>query len=272
MDRRLHRPVAAWWVRGLLPLRVSANHATLARVFSGWAAGYFLYRGFFMDDPAVSWLSAAALLFVSMVLDCADGQLARARGEVTPLGRILDGVADVLVVVPFYAIMAAGVFQMFGGLWLAGTVVAGFSFWAHTIVHDKMKALYGVAEPGPADTGARTARAPETGPVTERGHSFQRFLTAVYALFLRVQGVLMPVGRFQAVPEQATMRGAGLLGLGTHTFVLYTGVALMVVDVRAMLVVQGVFALLLNAVVVFVFMKLRTVREPERGPIIMRTS
>lgn len=223
-----------------------------------------------MDASVVSWLLAAGLLFVSMVLDCADGQLARARREVTPLGRILDGVADVLVIVPFYGIMAAGVFQMFGGVWLAVTVVAGFSFWAHTIIHDKMKGIYGVAGRGQASAGARITRTPQAG--AHGTHHLQQFLTAVYALFLRVQEALMPAGRFQVVPDRATMRGARLLGLGTHTFVLYTGVAFMVVDVRAVLVVQVVFALLLNAMVVSVFMKLRTVRGPESGPMRMRTS
>jgi phosphatidylglycerophosphate synthase len=143
LDRTLHRPLAAGVVRMLLPLGVSGNQVTIARVLLGSLGTALLAVGFFATDvgPGMVWAWAAALFFVAMVLDCADGQLARARGSATRLGRVLDGVSDILVFLPAYVVLAFGVLHVFGFPWFVLTAVAGFSMWFHCLVFDRLKLL-----------------------------------------------------------------------------------------------------------------------------------
>ena len=79
----------------LLPLRVPPPAVVLTASATGIAAAVEIARGQF----AV----AAALLLVKTVLDNADGQLARASGRVTPLGRYLDSESDLFVNAALFA-------------------------------------------------------------------------------------------------------------------------------------------------------------------------
>jgi archaetidylinositol phosphate synthase len=82
-------------VRALLPLRVPPPAVALVASATGIAAAVEIARGAFV--------AAAALLVVKTVLDNADGQLARAAGRVTPLGRYLDSESDLFVDAALFA-------------------------------------------------------------------------------------------------------------------------------------------------------------------------
>ena len=79
----------------LLPLRVPPPAVVLASFGVGVAAAVELARG--------ALVVAALLLVVKTVLDNADGQLARASGRVTPVGRYLDSESDLLVDAALFA-------------------------------------------------------------------------------------------------------------------------------------------------------------------------
>jgi phosphatidylglycerophosphate synthase len=83
------RPLAHLLVLALLPLRVSPLLVLLAGTAAGLAAALALGHG--------ALLGAALLLQVKTILDNADGQLARASGRVSVLGRYLDSESDLLV-------------------------------------------------------------------------------------------------------------------------------------------------------------------------------
>jgi archaetidylinositol phosphate synthase len=83
------RPAAHVVVRALLPLRVPPPAVVLAGTAVGLGAAWLLWSG------SLVW--AAVLLQVKTLLDGADGQLARASGRVTVLGRYLDSESDLLV-------------------------------------------------------------------------------------------------------------------------------------------------------------------------------
>jgi phosphatidylglycerophosphate synthase len=83
------RPLAHLLVLALLPLRVSPLLVLLAGTVAGLAAALELGHG--------ALLGAALLLQVKTILDNADGQLARASGRVSVLGRYLDSESDLLV-------------------------------------------------------------------------------------------------------------------------------------------------------------------------------
>ena len=86
---RIFRPLAHAVVLVLLPLRVPPPAVVLAATATGLAAAVELGRE--------EWLWAAVLLQGKTVLDNADGQLARAAGKVSVLGRYLDSESDLLV-------------------------------------------------------------------------------------------------------------------------------------------------------------------------------
>jgi len=70
----------------LVKTRVTPNQVTIASIFAsfGCAAAYSLG----------SFLVGSLLLFISHVLDCTDGNLARAKSQFSPIGKWLDMVGD----------------------------------------------------------------------------------------------------------------------------------------------------------------------------------
>jgi phosphatidylglycerophosphate synthase len=89
------RPFAHMLVLALLPVRVSPLLVLLAGTAAGLAAVLALGHG--------ALLLAAVLLQTKTVLDNADGQLARASGRVSVLGRYLDSESDLLVNAALFA-------------------------------------------------------------------------------------------------------------------------------------------------------------------------
>ena len=91
-DLFVTRRIAARVVDVLLPTPITANHVTALGGILGILAGFLIAKG---TPAACGW--AAVSLLACMVLDCADGQLARARGGGSHFGRLLDGASDYAV-------------------------------------------------------------------------------------------------------------------------------------------------------------------------------
>ena len=89
------RPAAHLVVVALAPLRVPPPAVVIAAGATGLVAAYGIGSG--------SLVAAALLLQLKTVLDNADGQLARATGRVTALGRYLDSESDLLVDAALFA-------------------------------------------------------------------------------------------------------------------------------------------------------------------------
>jgi len=97
LNRLVFRPLGHGVVRLLWRTPLRPEHLVLAHGLLGLLAAVLLARG--------ADLSAALLLQLVTVLDNADGQLARARRQVSLLGRYLDSEVDLLVhVALFYAL------------------------------------------------------------------------------------------------------------------------------------------------------------------------
>jgi phosphatidylglycerophosphate synthase len=91
----LFRPLSSALVAGFARLGIPPTAVVAANAASGLAAAVAIARG--------DLLVAAALLQVKTLLDNTDGQLARATGRVTRLGRYLDTEADLVVNVAVFA-------------------------------------------------------------------------------------------------------------------------------------------------------------------------
>lgn len=118
IDVWVHRPPAYVLARVLLPTPVSPNLVTVGSILLGCAAGFAIFGSFRFHLPA-----AGLLIFSSAVLDCCDGQLARLRKSSSAFGRMLDGVADLVV----------------------STVVAGGGAWLILQKHRDPPLVFGVA-------------------------------------------------------------------------------------------------------------------------------
>jgi phosphatidylglycerophosphate synthase len=88
-DLFLFRPLAFLLVKAIYRTNVTPNQLSVFSVMLGVAAGILIGTG----GPATA-VPGAALLFLSIVVDCADGQLARLKNNGTPLGRLVDGAID----------------------------------------------------------------------------------------------------------------------------------------------------------------------------------
>jgi phosphatidylglycerophosphate synthase len=143
IDVWVHRPLAYVVARALLPTPVSPNLVTLVSILFGLTTAYCLLASF-----SGHMLLAGVCLFLSAVFDCADGQLARMRGTSSAFGRMLDGVADLIVSV---AAVGGGIYVVWSRYhepWWLGLVALGLcaatavtgSF--HTGMYDHYKNVY----------------------------------------------------------------------------------------------------------------------------------
>ena len=71
---------------GLLNTRVTPNQVTVTSMLCGMLCGFCYAFGWF--------LTGSVFLFFSHVLDCTDGNLARAKKHFTPIGKWLDMLGD----------------------------------------------------------------------------------------------------------------------------------------------------------------------------------
>ena len=100
IDVWVHRPLAYLLALALYPTRVSPNAVTVLSILCGCAALVSMVVPF----PR-HMLIAGMFIFLSAVVDCADGQLARMRKTSSAFGRMLDGAADAIV---SFVIVAGG--------------------------------------------------------------------------------------------------------------------------------------------------------------------
>jgi len=143
IDVWVHRPLAYLLARASLPLPVSPNAITIGSILLGLLSGYAMIA----DYPRHLVLAGVAL-FSSAVLDCADGQLARLRGTSSAFGRMLDGVADLVVST---AAVGGGIYILFrefetplwqGALAVALALVTIVTGSFHTSSYDHYKNVF----------------------------------------------------------------------------------------------------------------------------------
>lgn len=189
VDVWVHRPLAYLLARQLLPTSISANAVTVLSMLLGMSAPWAMLAHFPAHMPV-----AGLCVFLSAVADCADGQLARMRGTSSMLGRMLDGVADLVVSI---AVVGGGtivVLRDHSGNWRDFTVCAmavafaGVTGSFHTASYDHYKNLYlRLTHPEyreGEDLDAARRRHAATGPAQNIG---VRVAWRIYLFYLKSQ-------------------------------------------------------------------------------------
>jgi hypothetical protein len=105
VDVWVHRPLAYLLALALYPTPVSPNAVTMFSIICGLFAGVCLASRGLPHHMAYGGLC----IFLSAVVDCTDGQLARMRKTSSNFGRMLDGSADGIVSM---AVIAGGAVEI----------------------------------------------------------------------------------------------------------------------------------------------------------------
>jgi phosphatidylglycerophosphate synthase len=134
----LHR-IARVGVRPLVGTRATPNHLTTARLACGLAAA-----GAFAAGTDGWTLAGAAIFILAMLLDRADGELARLSGATSPGGHLYDLLADGMSNAAAFIGIGIGLSQaggVFGPVALPLGIVAGLAAAFAEILVIRMDAL-----------------------------------------------------------------------------------------------------------------------------------
>jgi hypothetical protein len=144
IDVFVHRPLAYLLALALYPTPVSPNAVTMFSIVCGLIAGTCL-----VDRAIPHHMAYAGLfIFLSAVVDCADGQLARMRRTSSSFGRMLDGMADAVVSIVIVAGGAVEVLRDHSQSWQKTAIFAGLIVLTaltgslHTASYDHYKNLF----------------------------------------------------------------------------------------------------------------------------------
>ncbi len=275
VDMYFHRPLAAAFAALVVGFPITPNQVTYASLCVGLAGSAFLYRAAFLDAGSWNYALAGLLLFASVILDCADGQIARAKGGGSRMGRILDGMVDMFVLLPAWLILGFGVVRQHGSIWVLIGLFAGITSWARIVIYDRIKSIYLAHTQPSSANGTESAEAleAELAELEAGGLSF-----AYIGMFIYVR-VLMPIeNRFapgsthereaygpeerQAFRDRhrSTMRACSWMGLGTHMLLLYVAVVLRTWWPASLADVQILFASVFLLLLVYVLVQSRALR------------
>jgi phosphatidylglycerophosphate synthase len=108
LNRYLNRPLASLLVRAIFRTRITPNQVTVSGFLVGLAGA-----GFFLAGTRWSVAAGGLLAQLSSIVDCADGMLARSRGQESEFGAALDIVLDRVMEFALLAAATAGQFARF---------------------------------------------------------------------------------------------------------------------------------------------------------------
>jgi phosphatidylglycerophosphate synthase len=186
LDLVLFRPLAYLGVRAAERTPVTADQVTFLSIAVGLGAGFLIATA----TPA-GYLWGFVLVFLFNVLDCADGMLARVRGQGSPLGYVLDGLAGYIGTTAIVLGLGAATVHRFGHplLGWSVTVAAGLSLaWWCAVVDglrlEWTRRVYGKRQ----DRAAELKRLVDAGEVWRRegGHRMERLLVGAYVIYVRL--------------------------------------------------------------------------------------
>lgn len=219
--RRLAFALVLWPLRNR-PYAVTPNQITMASGTIGVVAAgaYFLAP----SHGPLWWFVGSFLLLASVVLDCADGMLARLTGRGSELGMLLDGLVD--FVVGFFVWLAVASYS--ASVWphpLGWPIAIAIfvSIVSHAAVYDQVKNQF-VEFVRPRDTKASIAppsAAEPKGPILKFARWYYR---NVYESVGRANAVVLPEHVTHEDARKAltpAMRRATYLGLGTSLACFY---------------------------------------------------
>lgn len=138
INQYFNRPIAFLIARASQRLGLTPNSITLLSMVCGVLSGYFFSK---LDSRTL--IIGAVLLEMMILLDCADGQLARMSGRSSSFGKTLDGLADFTTHLSIYYGLAYGLyFRQNHYYFFIMAIVAQLSMYLHIILYDHYKNIF----------------------------------------------------------------------------------------------------------------------------------
>ena len=129
----IHEPIAKRLVSVLENTFITPNQITYLSVLVGFASGYSFSQGNWETS-----VMGGILLELTLILDCVDGQLARAKNMASDFGRLIDGIAGYFA----YLAVVYGIIAGYPDFQSALIVIAVFTI-LRAISYDYCKQTFG---------------------------------------------------------------------------------------------------------------------------------
>jgi len=129
----IHEPIAKRLVSVLENTFITPNQITYLSVLVGFASGYSFSQGNWETS-----VIGGILLELTLILDCVDGQLARAKNMASDLGRLIDGIAGYFA----YLAVVLGIIFGYPDFQTALIIIAIFTI-LRAISYDYCKQTFG---------------------------------------------------------------------------------------------------------------------------------
>jgi phosphatidylglycerophosphate synthase len=181
----IHDPIAKRFVRVLKNTCFTPNQVTYLSVLVGFVSGYSFSQG--------TWLSSIAggiLLELTLILDCVDGQLARAKNMASDWGRLIDGIAGYFA----YLAVVYGIIAGYPDFQSALIAIAVFTI-LRAISYDYCKQTFGMMVLKGYDGMDREIQS-TVGKIVQKSSA----VLVVYFYYMQVQQLIFR-GKWATLPE-----------------------------------------------------------------------
>ena len=181
----IHDPIAKRLVRVLKNTCFTPNQVTYLSVLVGFVSGYSFSQG--------TWVSSIAggiLLELTLILDCVDGQLARAKNMASDWGRLIDGIAGYFA----YLAVVYGIIVGYPDFQSALIVIAVFTV-LRAISYDYCKQTFGMMVLKGYDGMDREIQS-TVGKIVQKSSA----VLVVYFYYMQVQQLIFR-GKWATLPE-----------------------------------------------------------------------
>lgn len=187
LDLIFYRPLAFIFVKLIVGTNLTPNQITTTALLFGIVGSVLFYY-----NTATALFAAAILFIIYDVLDCADGQLARIKKNGTPIGRVLDGLADYIVTTLAYLFIGIGFASnsddplLYWGL----TIAAGLSNAVHSSILDFYRNRfldYSLDRESILGDSLKEFKDMQDDLKGKRGHYYEKSILWVYLLYSKVQ-------------------------------------------------------------------------------------
>lgn len=186
-DLTFYRPLAFLFVKLIYNTNISPNQITYA------AIAFSLTGGIIYSFGGSTFFAVGALFFMFYnIMDCADGQLARLKGNGTSIGRIVDGFADYIAGTMAYLAIGVGFASQTSNplFYYLLTLAAAVSNILHAITLDYYRNRYldyALRRDNMLGNDLKNFRDEYEEVKKESGHYFDKLLFKLYFFYSAIQ-------------------------------------------------------------------------------------
>lgn len=194
INQVFNRPLGFLAAKFFQKIRVSPNVITVISMIFGVSSGIFFARGKYPDV-----LIGALLLEGMVILDCADGQLARMLNKSSQFGKTIDGLSDIVTHFSIFYGTAYALYTQSGSfLPFLLALLSQLSFYLHIILFDHFKNVFiSIAKPIYSDRLETLYKLRDDitrGKRSREKNRLKRFMTLLYYLFYQLESWIVSIG------------------------------------------------------------------------------